>query len=162
MHQHTNYWGWALGASASMAAYACGGTAVIDPPAGAGGASASSNATSASTAPSTGTQSTGSSAESCEDILEAYQEAFDKAQSCDLKAPSNPCTSLQSPTLICPCALFFINPQHPSFDQLEELRNAYDARDCGDNVPCPGVACSQPASGICVPSPDGGGVCQNN
>ena len=150
--------GWV--AALSVGALACGGTAIIDPPGGAGGAATTGSGTTSATS-ATATVSTGASMMSCEAINEAYEKAFEQAQSCDLNASSNPCTSQQDPTLVCPCAAFFINPQSDSFGELEKLRKAYADQGCGEGVPCPDIACSQPNAGKCVPASGGGGVCQN-
>ena len=138
---------------------ACGGTAIIDPTEGAGGATASSGNGATVTS---STQTTSSAGRSCAELNAAYEQAFKEAQRCDLNAPTNPCTAQENTTLECPCAAFFVNPGHPSFDALEELRSAYLAQGCDDDQDCPSIGCVQPIEGACVPAPEGGGVCQSS
>lgn len=145
--------------AACIGIYACGGTAIIDPPSGAGGASATAVSSSIAT---TATQSTGSASLSCAEIAEQYESLYRNAQSCELDSLTNPCTSKKASTLVCPCAEFFLNPGHPDFPQLDELQQAYEAQDCGQDVQCPDIGCVQPTMGECVPAPAGGGVCQSS
>ena len=89
--------------------------------------------------------------DTCAALTAAYSVAFQNAVSCNPLPNVVQCVQLASPSLLCPICMQFVNDT----TVLDQIR-AQAATQC-PAVPCPAIACKEPAGGVCMPA-DGGGA----